>query len=274
MKRILIPTDFSEVADNAARYGLRLAQEMGMDVILINVFPISFPLADASLPVIPVDVMREDALTAIDLERRKYKAEFPDLRIDICVEGGTIVEEVSQYAHKHPEIGLIVMGVTGGGTIKKAVMGSNALGVVKQCKTSVLIVPKAATFTIPKQIVLALALGDNANQYSTGSILPFATHFSSAIDILTVVGSGQKITTEMAAEGLRVHKFFDSVDNTIHIVESEKVADAITEYARHKKVNWIAIRPGKYHFLENLLHHSISKDVVFSSEIPIFSIHS
>lgn len=40
MKTILIPTDFSEAAVNAARYGLFLAQRLQADLQLIHAFKV------------------------------------------------------------------------------------------------------------------------------------------------------------------------------------------------------------------------------------------
>ena len=51
MKTILVPTDYSPVADNAVDYAAHLAETEGARVVLFHVFRFAIPTQDTIMPV-------------------------------------------------------------------------------------------------------------------------------------------------------------------------------------------------------------------------------
>ncbi len=54
MKLIVVPTDFSPLADNALKYGVDLASAMGSGLMIVHVYQI--PISYSEVPLITVSI--------------------------------------------------------------------------------------------------------------------------------------------------------------------------------------------------------------------------
>jgi len=54
MKLIVVPTDFSPLADNALKYGIDLATAMGSSLMIVHVYQI--PISYSEVPLITVSI--------------------------------------------------------------------------------------------------------------------------------------------------------------------------------------------------------------------------
>ena len=141
LKRILVPTDFSETAAGAMNYAKALAEAFGGSLHVLHVLEDPLPGWKpaghvASVPAIRQN-MEQDAAVQIskvltDPEREKFRAELVTL-------WGSPFVEIIGYAKSH-EIDLIVMGTHGHGPIAHLLLGSVAERVVRNAPCPVLTV--------------------------------------------------------------------------------------------------------------------------------------
>lgn len=140
LKRILVPTDFSECSDAALRYGVELARKFGASLYLLHVIqdPATQPWA-AEGYIVPlldaVDQWQKDAQKRLETsipEADRAKAIFS------CVIASPFAE-ILRYAAAN-EIDLIVMGTHGRGGVSHALLGSIAERVVRRAPCPVLTV--------------------------------------------------------------------------------------------------------------------------------------
>ena len=137
LKRILVPTDFSETSEAAVKYGIALAKAFGGKLHLLHVsekasndMATEFPLG---LYESTEDAVRERLLKILTpQEQTGLKPEF-ELR------AGTPYFEIVRYAQDR-NIDLIVMGTHGRGGVAHMVMGSVAEKVVRKAPCPVLTV--------------------------------------------------------------------------------------------------------------------------------------
>jgi nucleotide-binding universal stress UspA family protein len=145
LKRILVPTDFSDPSDVALRYGVKLADAFGARLHLLHVVELLVEQRWAAelAMVAAVDVeaesrARSDAALAQLLtrdERERYSATL------VSVTGAPFLEIV-RYARRE-DIDLIVMGTHGRSAIAHLLVGSVAENVVRKAPCPVLTVPVA-----------------------------------------------------------------------------------------------------------------------------------
>ncbi|HSY75762.1 MAG TPA: universal stress protein, partial [Bacteroidia bacterium] len=154
MKTILVPTDFSEAAENAAMYALELASAYTKaKVILYHAY--SIPVAAADVPLMP-SPFDEMELTSKELLKKfegKLKTTGADIETEILTSPGFVVDEILYLLEKR-KIDMIVMGVTGAGK-NKNIFGSNATSIINKAKQPVFIIPKEARYKKPERIALA-----------------------------------------------------------------------------------------------------------------------
>ena len=139
LKKILVPTDFSEHSAKAVTYGVELAAKFGAELHLLHVVettPIMYGEGAAFVP----------AETAAQLEAAAVK-ELNELKVDSAaglqvirkvVQGPPFVEVV-RYA-KDNASDLVVLGTHGRGAIAHMLLGSVAERVVRKTPCPVLVV--------------------------------------------------------------------------------------------------------------------------------------
>ena len=145
LKRILVPTDFSDSSAPALRAAVRLAQSFHAS---IEVFHVDIDPSLVLPP--PIGVVSMAAL----FERMfEGAAEKLDHIVDEVRKSGVVCTGASEYGRSHAAIveqarrtraGLIVMGSHGRHGISHALVGSVAEKVVEHAPCAVLVVPVSA----------------------------------------------------------------------------------------------------------------------------------
>ena len=141
LKRILVPTDFSEDSQKALRYAIRFAEQFAASVTLVHVFePITYP---ADMGYVPVAMQTHwDLLRASATERLEgfAKQELkPSVLGDTVIRCGSAFNEIVMVA-KELNIDLIIISTHGYSGLKHLVMGSTAERVVRHAPCPVLVV--------------------------------------------------------------------------------------------------------------------------------------
>lgn len=140
LKKILVPTDFSECGDAAVKYGRELAEHFGAELHLLHVVqdPYRYAGGVESIPLSGYDFVEEWQRKALESLRTAVPEAARHFTTTSCPIG-VPVEEILQYARDH-EIGLIVMGTHGRGTLAHVFLGSVAERVVRKSACPVLTV--------------------------------------------------------------------------------------------------------------------------------------
>ena len=138
-RKILIPTDNSQVSIEAARHGLEIAKLMNSKVYVIYVVDI---MPFVGLPTEGFwetirEVLEEEGKEAF----KKIEEISKEVGVDITTEilEGSPAEEIVKYAEKKG-IDLIVMGTSGKSGIDRILLGSVAEKVSRRAQCPVLLV--------------------------------------------------------------------------------------------------------------------------------------
>jgi nucleotide-binding universal stress UspA family protein len=137
LKRILVPTDFSETSEAALRYGAELARRFSARLFLLHVAEHPGEVAETEYPIDLFETMQN----AAD-DRLSYllsEAERHELRPECAMRLGTPWEEIVRHAEQH-DIDLIVMGTHGRERLARVLLGSVAETVVRKAPCPVLTV--------------------------------------------------------------------------------------------------------------------------------------
>ena len=143
VKRILVPTDFSDPSAEAVGTAIALAQQAGAVVDLVHVaveasFALPPPVDVASVPVDMAKLM-EQATQILAVEEDRVRA--AGLRCESAMLVGRPDAEIVARANATGAV-LIVMGTHGRSGLAHALLGSVAERVVQHSPCPILIVPK------------------------------------------------------------------------------------------------------------------------------------
>ncbi len=113
MKKILIPTDFSETSKNALKYGADLAVALGAQIDILHVFQIPVSVSD-SYVYIPdqeeIDGITKAHLAELELIIKEIQQYNPQVKnIQAACVSGIPFEEIKEYSKKQ-SYDLIIMG--------------------------------------------------------------------------------------------------------------------------------------------------------------------
>ena len=137
LRRIFVPTDFSEPSAAALRYAIALARRFAGRVDLLNVADYPAIAADGEYPIDIFDTMQNAAHHR--LCRLLTEQHVEDLQLDCAMRIGDPAEEIVRYAHEHA-VDLIVMGTHGREGVMRVVLGSVTETVVRRASCPVLTV--------------------------------------------------------------------------------------------------------------------------------------
>jgi len=142
IQHVLVPTDFSEPAEQALEYARGLAREFGSHLHLLHVVPEPhvYPWGTEMPTVSMTGLLTETEQAARDqLNTLATNTRLPADQVSMEVKIGSPVADIIEYIGRH-HIDLVVMGTHGRGTLEHLLLGSVAERVVRRSPTPVLTV--------------------------------------------------------------------------------------------------------------------------------------
>lgn len=139
-KKIMVPLDGSDQAENALIQAIQLAKVMNSTITLYHVIPLLPPYVNDGFGGAYQQVYQDLQITGEDiLEKAQQKYSLEGVPLDSKIIWGNAAEEICREAEKE-NYDLVVMGSRGLGEIKGFIMGSVSNRVVRYAKCPVLIV--------------------------------------------------------------------------------------------------------------------------------------
>jgi nucleotide-binding universal stress UspA family protein len=166
MKNILVATDFSVPAENAAHYAIQLAKYLKADITLCNAYkvPSAAPMAaQVAWPLIDEEDVVTESHGSLTQLVEKLSSTACSIKDQFCPqvtfesEEGRVFEVVQEVV-KRKKIDLVVMGMAGAGQIIQWALGSNSKEMIDEAEFPVLYVPFRAKFRAIRKIAFTTDL--------------------------------------------------------------------------------------------------------------------
>jgi nucleotide-binding universal stress UspA family protein len=271
MYRILVPTDFSEQAENALKVAAILARKLNAEIFLLHMMEIPMQQID------PINAHSDvpEALFFMQLAHKK----FEDLMASDFLEGLTVHETVKaditfneiKEACKEFEINLIVMGSHGASGLMEMFVGSNAEKVVRTSDVPVLVIKNEhQSFNVKDFVFASDFKNDNRETYKQA--VQFAEIFDAKIHLLMVNTANKFITTYEANS--RINDFIagQSFSNyTINIHNDVTIEQGILNFAKDLDADLIGISTHGRQGIAHFFNGSISEDLVNHAKRPVIT---
>ncbi|WP_194778056.1 universal stress protein [Pararhodonellum marinum] len=151
--KILVPTDFSDNADKALDFALKISKINGASITLLYAYYGVYDFAAQAAVIL--DQLEKDANES--MEKLLASPEFQGVKVDSKIIHGTVATAVTSTAYRE-DYDLIVMGTQGASGIKKVLIGSNTAHVIKDSQVPVLAVPTNSSYSDLREITVAVEL--------------------------------------------------------------------------------------------------------------------
>lgn len=271
MNKILVPTDFSEQAENALKVAAMLAKSHNAEIYLLHMMEIPMQQTDPG-------TSHSDIPEALFFMRLAQKR-FENLMAEDYLQGITVHETVKaditfneiKDSCKEFNIDLIVMGSHGATGLKEMFVGSNAEKVVRTSDVPVLVIKNEhESFNVSDFVFASDFKNDNKETYKQA--VKFAEAFGSKIHLLLVITSSNFMTTYEANSRIKDFISGQTFDNyTITIHNDYSVEQGILNVSKDINADLIGISTHGRQGIAHFLNGSISEDLVNHSKRPVIT---
>jgi len=274
MERIIVATDFSPAANNAAHYAAELAMYFSADLVLVNAYP--FPSANYemgfSLPI--VSSLKEGAEERLrSLKEELYRKQAWDLSITCVAEMGSPVDVIETVA-RDTDADLIVLGIVGeAGKIKEHLIGSTATKVARSIDIPTFIIPEKTKYHRIHKISFACDLDKTEETDLVYIAKYFSKVFDAELEIVNVEGPEEEITVEKARTSIFIEKRLESINHRTVTITGKRVERELEAYFSTHHTDLIMLSPKKHNLFYYLFNQSITAGLAFHAHLPILSIH-
>ena len=277
MQTILVPTDFSATAKNAAIYAIELAKQIGATkVIIFNAYEAVMPTMtmDPTVPsIMPVDIETYKNISETGLQ--KFAADLQtacnnQVVLETLNDLNTLVSGISEAAEK-TGANLIVMGITGGNALEESLIGSNTVDVAKAITVPMIIVPPNAVFKTIEEITLAVDLKKVEATTPTQPIKNLLDVIKAKLFVLHV-NDGEDDADKDDQMGV-LNGLLEGYNPEYFFVNNISFIDGINDFVDSKNVDLIITIPKKHSWFETLFKRSHTKLLAFHSHVPLMVVH-
>ncbi len=270
MKKILVPTDFSPLAESALKIAAQIAKKHDGEIYLLHLLDLPLDLVDKTggasqnLP---------ESIFFMKLAHQRFteamdKPFLKGIKVHETVEFSAAFDGIMDVSQKN-ECDLIIMGSHGAEGAKEVFIGSNTEKVVRYSEIPVLVVKHNQDTFDAKKFVYATNLSvETAKSFKQA--LSFAKKLDVEIDVV-FINTPSKFKTSKEIDD-RIASFSSAVgDGNYHItVQSDKnTEDGILNYARKVNADVIGIGTHGRKGLSRLINGSLSEDLVNHSKRPV-----
>ena len=267
-KIILVPTDFSEVCENAIHHGAEMAVSLKYKLCLVHIINKETKA-----------YLKKENLTEVNIKEKlenlaeNFRKNY-NIEVDAITREGSIfvtIEEISV------EVGanLIILG-THGKVGFQHIMGSFALKVVSSSHVPVIVVQKRSFGHGYKNIVLPVSNDFEARQKVQWATL-IAKLFDSKVHIYRIHESNFSLDSRLKIITNQIMQEFDKQKVNYEFTVSEKgtnFAKYVIDFAVEKNADLIAAVTKRDQFLPEYSFEPWSEKMMFNSaQIPVMCIN-
>ncbi|MDQ3394892.1 MAG: universal stress protein [Bacteroidota bacterium] len=276
MKKILVPTDFSDLANHALDLAVAIASKEASEILLINV--IEYPASPT------FNVMGINAVNNVDniyiveiiervkdqLEKTKKNVKFQNVHITTEVKVGNTFRSITEDVKKHG-VELVVMGTKGTSGIEGSLIGSNTEKVVRTAKCPVLTIKNPVNLNTIKDIVFATNLSEEQEDLVV-ELKKLQALFGATIHVVKINTPNHfEHDREIKAQLQQFVNRYAFKDFTLNIYSHTHEEDGIIYFAADINADLIALGTHGRSGIMHLLSGSIAEDVVNHAKRPVWT---
>lgn len=268
MKTILVPTDFSPSADNAALFASHLARQVGAGLLLVHVYQIPVTMNDMPVMVVSAEELRSSADQQLDRQRNDLLAQFPDLQVRVESRLGSINDELEQLCTENDPLA-IVLGSHGMSALERMLFGSTTISVMRHTQLPVIAVPKDYKRLGVRKIALAADLID-IEKIPAQKIVALTQAFGAQLDLVHVASRSEAENKNAAA----LMQHLQPLQPQYHTVFNDDVKTGLLQYIDQHETDLLMVLPHEHNIMERLFFKLHTDDIVKNAPLPVMAIRS
>lgn len=271
MKTILVATDFSPAALNAANYAVDMALRINAAIHLIHVFEV--PISYSEVPVV---VNLEEMMQSAEKEINALKAQLNRKtmgKIIVATEvkmGEFFLELKTACERLHPYA--VLMGSQGTTAAERLFFGGHAVYAMTHLMWPLITVPAGAAFSSIKRIGLACDLDNVLDTTPVNEIKKLINDFNAELHILNT-GRKEEFIPEVVVESGSLRRLLEPVKPEYHFISNKNATEGIMDFVEKNQIDLLIVLPKRHGLMDKLIHKSHTKRFVLNSDVPVMALH-
>ncbi|PDS24464.1 universal stress protein [Flavobacterium branchiophilum] len=271
MKRILVPTDFSEHSEHALRVAAQIAKKHNGEIILLHSIELPHLIGENAQKGENIPEIMFFKNKAIEKLEAQMDADFLDgLEVSEIIKLERVFDSILTLIQKN-NIDLIVMGSHGSNGIQEILVGSNTEKVVRNVDVPVLIIKKEMPVFEVNHFVFA---SDFSKEIKTNfhKVIQFAEKNQAKLHLVYINTPTQFKTTAVAEELLRLFvSDFDIKNFETHIYNDMSVEKGVFNFSKAIQAELIGLSTHGKKGISHFFNGSISESIVNHATLPVIT---
>lgn len=272
---ILVPTDFSELAESALKVAIAIAKRQHAMIILLHVL-------DNYAYLQPSEVFLHEIRILPDIKSHHEEtmkelagkiSEQAEIDVDVQVEEGSPADVICRVAAKK-EINLIVMGTHGTSGLRKFFIGSESFRVIKNSECPVLTIPGNWQKTEFEKVLYPVRIAPGAvEKYFYAR--PIIEKNNSEVTLLGLAeeqNAAELKEVVLLTDQVKAQMFADQVRFRTNLVKSSDFPKKIIDSAIEYESDLIILSSNIDHNFKAFFLGPFAQQVVNHSHLPVLSI--
>jgi nucleotide-binding universal stress UspA family protein len=280
MKKILVPTDFSENAKSAFEYALKLADNINATVEVIHIYHPSVQPIEGFIAYPKTEIPEFLEKRMHEFIENCFDKSIEDILLDegvsYRIEFGFATHSIVEFS-KTEEYEMIVMGTTGttgkAGILEK-LFGKVSFYVAQQAVCPVILIPAGVQFEPIKEIIYA-SEHESADEEILDELQKIVSFFDAKIHLVHVYDEDEKQPEGVGYFLLEksFHLKAPALKFAMDSVSSDSVAHGLEKFAEEKEMDLMVIVQPKRNFWQRLIHKNRTNEMVMNPQLPIMVMH-
>ncbi|OQX72434.1 MAG: hypothetical protein B6D61_13710 [Bacteroidetes bacterium 4484_249] len=290
VRRILVPVDFSEASLNACNYALGLAHKLKAEVKLLYAYYNPVISSEPYLETDPYQFNFEGTVGNLEKEAKQQmkslklqleefvkKEKFTNVKVSYVLDRGEPELVILDYCEKYNP-GVIVMGTKGAGEVAFDIIGSVAKKIIEKATVPVFAIPHKSVYIGINYInkILYATDFDDSDYKAIRKLMNLVRPFNIKIYCTHIASDAENTFDNAKMESLEQYfsKEYGDVNMVCDLIENEDVLEGLENYIDEKDIDIIAITTHKRGVFDRIFNPSLTKKMLFHTNIPLLVFHS
>ncbi|GAA4899290.1 universal stress protein [Flaviramulus aquimarinus] len=273
-RRILLPTDFSDNAQNAIDYAINLYANDTCDFYILNTYYIEeFSMELAAVR--DLEAFEQKSISGLSLIFKKLlNAEnSKQHQYHMVSECGALIDIMKDIIEKH-DIDIVIMGTKGDTDSRSQIYGSQTVLAMERIRNCpVLAIPKQANFKGIQNIIFPTGYNTPYKRREFDCLIDIANKTGAAIRVLNVLDESKELNQNQLKNQNLLKDYFEELDCSFHVLHDTELLSAINSYILKQNIDMVAFINKRHNFFSWIISKPMVKNLTYHTTIPILALH-
>ena len=274
MRRVIIPTDFSENALNAIKYAVEFLKYEKSEITVVHAYADEVYDHHTVTTRAIFEEVKEVICGHSDAQLSKIKEVLSEISPNpkhlYSFESifASLIDVVNDFVEQK-NADLVIMGTKGKTNDRKLTFGSNTLQIIKYVKCPVLSIPAEFNYEAPKRILFPTNFMLPYKRRELKLLCTVSKSFRSQIDLL-YFSDAEELSFRQEDNRSFLEDALAGVIESTHIIAQPKdLAEGINNFLKDQDYDIIVLVNSRHSYLEDILYTSTIDKIGLHTKIPL-----